>query len=113
MATTPSVCNTKHKIRFFRYSVTAPRVNDDLRNLHLLLTLQDFDINTNEVPALKTWLESSIQLGPNLSGYTVQVIFENVPVNRLPNVGFTIDLPFRIQLDIDLTNDVDIVLTFS
>ena len=51
-SSTPLACNSWGDVRFFTYTVTKNFGNDDLRNFYATLILENFDINTNQIPNL-------------------------------------------------------------
>lgn len=89
-------CKLVSTVRFFTYKIThnLAKVNDP-KNFYGILTLENFDINTNVVPNLQTWLETNIVLTPALPSFVAPVTFDAVPVNIIP-AGGKIDLPFKI-----------------
>lgn len=73
-------------VRFFTYSVSNdPGITDDPRTFHAILELENFDVNTDLIPDLKTWLESNIKLDPNMSAFDPVFVFSNIPANRTPS----------------------------
>ena len=57
-------------VRFFTYKVTQDTSKaDDLRNFHGILTIENFDVNTNNITSFQTWLEKNILLDPNLAAF--------------------------------------------
>ena len=96
-ASTVVNCMQVSTVRFFTYLVThdATKTNDE-RHFYGILTLENFDFNTNLIPNLKTWLEANIILTPNLAAFTPTITFDSVPANRSPTGDKKISLPFKI-----------------
>ena len=84
-STTVSVCNSQTNIRFFTYKVAhdTTKTDDDL-NFYGILTLDNFNINTNLISNFQTWLQNHIVLTPSLSGNGSSVIFDEIDQNRAP-----------------------------
>lgn len=89
--TTSASCNGNSKQRFFPFSVTPDlSLTDTAIFFHGILTLQSFDINTNQIPFLQTWLEANTILTPNLALFSPMIVFQSIQSNRLPSPDLTI-----------------------
>ena len=110
---TATHCNSWGKIRFFTFTVTKTVGLDDLRNFYANLNLENFDVNTSDIPTLESWLLSNIQMTPNLSLLGPSISFINFPSSRVPTADKKISLPFKIQLTADLDADTSIEFTFT
>ena len=107
-------CMEISTVRFFTYKVTQDALKtDDQRNFHGILTLENFDVNTDVVTNLQTWLQTNMVLNPTLTAFSPSIVFETVPANRTPSGDSKIPLPFKIQLSIDLTSDQTVQITFG
>lgn len=114
MTSTPAICNQYANSRFFTYKVTQDNSKtDDEQNFHGILTLENFNVNTNLFSDLKIWFQNHLTLLPNLSANGPSVIFDIVNMNRSPTTGDMIDLPFKIQLTTPLTSTQSIAINFS
>ena len=83
-------------VRFFTYTVMHDFTKtDDERNFYGVLTLENFDKNTDDLPNLKTWLETNMVLTP-LPANFISIVFEVIPANRAPTIDEMISLPFKI-----------------
>jgi hypothetical protein len=101
-------------VRFFTYNVSKDTSKtDDLRNFHGVLRLQNFDINTNLVPNLGTWLQTNIRITPHLNLYTPSFVFDAIPANWSDLVNKRIDIPFKIVLSTDLLLDETVTFSFA
>ena len=88
IANTPLLCNSLSQRRFFTYRVAKDVTKiDDIRKFHGVLTLENFNINTNLVPGLKSWLETNTRITPNMAAYSPAIFFDNVTANRTPTAG--------------------------
>ena len=100
-------------VRFFTYPVTHDLSKaDDEKNFHGILTLENFDINTNDILNLKTWLEANIVLNPAPANLA-SVVFEDVDSGRIPTPDKKIPLPFKIQLSSPLGSDHTSTVSFA
>jgi hypothetical protein len=112
--TTALVCNSQTDIRFFTYTVAHDTTKtDDELNFHGILTLDNFDVNTNLISDFQTWLQTNIVLTPNISGNSPTISFNVIDPNRTPTGDKKINLPFKIQLTTALTSTQTIVITFN
>jgi hypothetical protein len=110
---TAALCNSLTLRKFFTYKVTNDATkSDDSRKFHGVLTLENFDINTNQITTLKTWLQTNIRITPDLNANSPSIVFEDVTVNRAPTVDKKIGLPFRIDLGIALIGTQSLTTTF-
>jgi hypothetical protein len=101
-------------VRFFTYKISKDTSKtDDLRNFYGILTLENFDINTNVVSNLQTWVQTNMVLGSIISAYSPSLTFEAVPANRTPTGDGKIGLPFKVTLSMDLMIDRIVPITFG
>jgi hypothetical protein len=107
-------CMQVPSVRFFTYTVTQDASKaDDSVNFHGILTLENFDVNTDVVANLQIWLQTNMVLNPTLAAFSPTIIFQAVPINRIPTNDNKIPLPFKIQLATGLTSDQTVQITFS
>ena len=112
-ASSATLCNSSLNQRFFTYFVNRDISKvDDQKNFYGILTLENFDINTNIIGNLQIWLQTNMVLTPTLDAYIPSIVFEAIPSNRAPTLDKKISLPFKIQLVSQLVSTTIITISF-
>lgn len=109
-----SNCMSVALVRFFTYTIeNDPNKTDDPRNFHAILSLENFDINTSQIPNFQNWLETNIIPSVDLSAYGPSFLFESIDPNRAPTGDNKISLPFKIQLTTSLPSSLELEFFFT